>query len=571
MAEYSIQSETLTSIGDEIRTISGISTELKTSEMIAHLTAANANVTSEAELIGQIVNTLIEKSAIQGYVMTEAEAVALAIDQRQSNDSIVFPVFADAHCGFYTDTANAAVNLAGQLTSEIGKRVSFDFVAHLGDYSTGAWDTTRDSTMTDIEDYAALLGSKNPGTPAIWVPGNHDDAPYRATADRMTQADVFRMIGRKSRIGGALCPDGCNYGYLDLDNRNLRVIYLDTDDKRGWSTVDVGSGEEGPAYLNAHNIGAAQLAWLAGTALDFSTKADPSKWSVVVLSHVALNVTGTITDATGTTYTHSTANAATILNAYMTGSSGSISHDATITYDFSNVESRAVIVCCVHGHEHRLTSSTVGGIVSIGCPNIMNGRERASDDGVTYSKTAGTVNGTSFCIITVDREVMKIYADCVGAGYDREFVYSTTIASYTNQIPISTDTDGSVYNGVGYREGYRLSSSGELSSTSGMYVTGFIPAVNTDDVYLKNVTHNRNASDASTQRIAFYDASKTFMFVVGAQSYAAIGKIHDSDGNLIQFKVENYSDYDASNVAFFRICASYIGADSVITVNEPIE
>ena len=142
--------------------------------------------------------------------------------------------------------------------------------------------------------------------------------------------------------------------------------------------------------------------------------------------------------------------------------------------------------------------------------------------------------------------------------------------AYTNQIPISTDTDGTVFNGVGYREGYRLSSSGTLSGSSGMYVTGFIPVKYLDDVYLKNVTYNKNASDASNQRIAFYDGEKNCMFVVGANSSSAIGKIHDAEGNLIQFKAENFSSYDASGVAFFRINGSYIGADSIITVNEVI-
>lgn len=51
-----------------------------------------------------------------------------------------------------------------------------------------------------------------------------------------------------------------------------------------------------------------------------------------------------------------------------------------------------------------------------------------------------------------------IYADCVGVGYDREFTYTTEAVAYTNQIPISTDTDVSVFNGVGYQSGYRLGS-----------------------------------------------------------------------------------------------------------------
>jgi hypothetical protein len=49
--------------------------------------------------------------------------------------------------------------------------------------------------------------------------------------------------------------------------------------------------------------------------------------------------------------------------------------------------------------------------------------------------------------------------------------------TFTNQVPISTDTDDSIFNGVGYIENRRLSSSGGLSSSAqnGSVTTGFIP------------------------------------------------------------------------------------------------
>jgi hypothetical protein len=47
--------------------------------------------------------------------------------------------------------------------------------------------------------------------------------------------------------------------------------------------------------------------------------------------------------------------------------------------------------------------------------------------------------------------------------------------TYTNQIPKSIATDGSIYNGKGYKENYRIpTSSGNESSASGMNLTGFI-------------------------------------------------------------------------------------------------
>ena len=37
---------------------------------------------------------------------------------------------------------------------------------------------------------------------------------------------------------------------------------------------------------------------------------------------------------------------------------------------------------------------------------------------------------------------------------------------YTNQVPKSTDTNGSIYNGTGYKDNTRLSSSGGVSGVT---------------------------------------------------------------------------------------------------------
>lgn len=509
--------------------------------------------------------------SVPDYVRTEAESVARTVNLHQSSDSIVFPFLADAHCGYYTDTENAAATLAGQLLALIGRRVPYDFVVNGGDMANGAWDTTKDLTFTQYEDYTELTAEGQRGIPAVWVPGNHDDAPYIATDNRVNQKELFALVGRKSRIGGAACPNGCNYGYLDLENRKLRVICLDTDDKRSWGTVAVGNGEEAPAYLNAHNLSGAQLQWLASTALDFSGKENPAQWAVVVVSHVALNVSGTITDAVSAeAYAYSTENAAVILGAYKDGSSGSISHnDVTVSYDFTSDQSRASVLCAVHGHNHKFCSETLtGGILSIGCPNVMNGRERASDDGNTYSKTADTAQGTSFCILTIDRETKMIYADCAGAGYDRAFSYSGEEAAYTNQLPASTDTDGTIYNGTGYAEGYYLSS-GTLASASGSYVSGFIPCKIADVLYFENC---QIVTATDKHRFSLYDSDKNHLATIKTTSTASLNQVYGEDGYLdsITIKANSAGSGNDDQIAYIRFCCSYIGADSVVTVNEPI-
>lgn len=511
------------------------------------------------------------------YVLTATDALAKKVVGHVSSDNIVFAVMADAHLGYYTDTANMAGKQAGQALKRLNERSALDFVAHVGDYTTGAWNTTADDALEDNADYQLLIGSKFPGR-AVWCPGNHDDAPYQATANRLTQTQMYAAVGRKNLASGGYTPGNACYGYMDFPGLRLRVIYLDTHDHRSWGTTQLSSGVDNP-YLNADNISAAQLQYLVDHALAFSGVSDPSQWSILVFSHAALTGSGSYTDpVSGTVHPSNTANAATLLKAYATKQSGSITHgDSTVNYDFSAI-TPAQIIACIHGHEHRYADETVGGaFLSICCPNIMNGRERASADGNTYTKTAGTANGTSFCVFSINRADKKIYVDHYGPGIDREFTYTVldpNAPSYTNQLPLATDTDGSVYNGVGWAAGYRLNSSGTPNGYSGSYITGFIPVQLGDTVYLKNVTWQNGISsglNSGNQRISFYDANKNHLAQTNAIGLAgALNGIKDDSGIWTQFTLKNFSGGDLTNAAYFRLNCAGLSADSIITVNEEI-
>lgn len=511
------------------------------------------------------------------YVLTAADALAKKVVGHIGADNIVFAVMADAHLGYYTDTANAAGKQAGQALKRLNERSALDFVAHVGDYATGAWNTTADDTLEDNADYQLLIGSKFPGR-AVWCPGNHDDAPYQATASRLTQTQMYAAIGRKNLVSGGYVPNNACYGYMDFPGLRLRVIYLDTHDHRSWGTTQIGSGADNP-YLNADNISATQLQYLADHALNFSGVSDPSQWSILVFSHAALNGKGSYTDpVSGTVYPSNTANAATLLKAYATKQSGSIAHgDSTVSYDFSAI-TPAQIIACIHGHEHRYANETVGGaFLSICCPNIMNGRERASADGNTYAKTAGTANGTSFCVFSINRTDKKIYVDHYGPGIDREFTYTVLdpdAPSYTNQLQLATDTDGSIYNGVGWAAGYRLNSSGAAEGYNGSYLTGFIPVKFGDIVRLKNVTWQNGVSsglNSGNQRISFYGANKNQLAQTNAIALAGtLNGIKDDSGIWTQFTLKNFSGGNLANTAYFRLNCAGLSAESIITVNEEI-
>jgi hypothetical protein len=87
----------------------------------------------------------------------------------------------------------------------------------------------------------------------------------------------------------------------------------------------------------------------------------------------------------------------------------------------------------------------------------------------------------------------------------------TTISKYTNLVPTSIDTDGSIYGGIGYKAGYRLSSSGAAKEhQSGFpYVTGYMPAKAGDVVRIAGIQWY--VADSAINYICAYDSEFNFI------------------------------------------------------------
>lgn len=150
-----------------------------------------------------------------------------------------------------------------------------------------------------------------------------------------------------------------------------------------------------------------------------------------------------------------------------------------------------------------------------------------------------------------------------------------------NWVPLSTDTDGSIYNGVGYKDGVRLSSSGGISSSAqaGSVTTGFIPwGGDTDVLRLKGVDWVHESG--KHYYVNFYNASKGFLDYMSAQVQG--GGDYD---HILTVTRENgattfvwNTDYGTTNTflqnvrkaKFIRITAKGKGADMIVTINEEI-
>lgn len=539
-----------------------------------------------------------DSASVPTYVLTEAEATAKKVLNHQSADSFTLAWLSDMHVGHVYQALGwkpdeTSVIEAGQGLYELNKECPLDVITFGGDLAAGVHNTTREDGLEQIDKCERYMRPSSFFIPTLRLRGNHDDAPYQATEGRLTPTDLYQRFGRKNIASGANIVKGKNYGYRDFETQKMRVIYLDTHDKEGWvSTKFVLNEDDSCPYLNACNVSAEQLDWLANTALNFSDKEAPSEWGIVICSHTQLNIHATpwtyTDETTGTSYEANTTNVITILTAYLSKGSGSITlNGKTMNYDFSTLTDKAYLYCCINGHNHCEKTYTYGSkkILGIACPAVRDGAERVSADGNTYTKTAGTGDSTSFTVITIDRVNNKIYADIHGAGTDREFdvvVYS----DYTNVLKTAytpptanniTPIDTSVFDGVGYRNGVRLSG-WSLSSNADYVATGVIrwresPGKFTElkPIYIKGATLDLSKSYVRCNIISLSNGG---LYLAQASVSGDSWKTYFT----IETLGENYyklspieANYTWTNIICLQFSLLGKGENLIITLGEPIE
>jgi hypothetical protein len=249
--------------------------------------------------------------------------------------------------------------------------------------------------------------------------------------DYLDADELFPLYGAYNR--GAVFHNGNKergYCYRDFEDWKLRVICLNTSDLKDLTPSD---------SARPICVSTTQGRWFAET-LDMSSKTNASEWSILILSHAPLD------------WGKACIYLCDILKAYVEGGTcNAVTHDGvTITYNYSGKNAATIIGNC-HGHNHnfkvdylrRLVSGSTTEAISIKrfcIPNACfersnergeNGLESGTDgvfdieygEETSYEKVAGTEKDTAFCVVTIDTVARKIYADCYGAGIDREISY----------------------------------------------------------------------------------------------------------------------------------------------------
>ena len=148
------------------------------------------------------------------------------------------------------------------------------------------------------------------------------------------------------------------------------------------------------------------------------------------------------------------------------------------------------------------------------------------------------------------------------------------VPTVINQVPISTDLDGTIYNGVGYKNDVRLSSSGGVSGTAqiGSVVTGFIPYTYPAIVQIKGATWANIPATEGHYYVNAYNANRTFIAGVAAtDDFAPEVVSYDASTGTTTFDFSKWSDTNATRQAFeqasfIRLNAKGSGANLIVTL-----
>lgn len=150
---------------------------------------------------------------------------------------------------------------------------------------------------------------------------------------------------------------------------------------------------------------------------------------------------------------------------------------------------------------------------------------------------------------------------------------ATKIVSYTNQVPISTDADGNVYNGTGYKDGYRINSSGAEVALNRFATTGFIPFTKGQTIRIggEGITYAEYGC-----LLMFYDTAKNCVLNAGI-GYQHVGNSTYGTWTTEDTSVfcldpfDTYPNTLSGNSGYIRISAKGSGANLIVTLDERIE
>lgn len=331
------------------------------------------------EQISQINNEISIIPHIPSFVTTEAKITFNRVCQYANVGSYMLGFITDVHSG-----NNTRYNQVYYL-NEVNKIFGFDVLINNGDIGLDVGETTEGARELMYN----IKKGMNCTSPWILNKGNHERL--------VSQNELGQIFNRpsKSQFHNIIFGDNTGlYGYLDNQDKKVRMIYLNTSDTDDNSHIAVSE---------------AQINWLVNTLAS-----TPNGYNNIIVSHVCLYPTGS--------ETYSDAPCIVVLKNiildYANKRSGSgQEYGYNISWDFTSANGK--VVCCLAGHSHFNKAMKYDGVNFI----VRSGYPGFTPEDLPDGATNDNFNANTQCnfdvLVVLDNSNAKIFRIGVG-GADRD-------------------------------------------------------------------------------------------------------------------------------------------------------
>lgn len=371
---------------------------------VTEQTLPAAGISAERELVKNASPAEMQRSIVR------------AVQRVRKPDSLVCSIITDTHYQSRPPFSVSRFNYSYigslqtmQVMADVAKAAKADFVGHCGDVVDGV--NPGKNIDQDLQTVMKTLQSS--GLPVLLAKGNHDDGSLWAARVKQgnvvhSQADWFRTVVQKTLDAGAVGDDSrpaAGYYYMDFPSSRTRVIVLNCSENSHELNPD---GTLKFHSIGITDIGARQINWLAGKALNFRDKADRTKWGVLFIAHISLSQ--------DTMPNVRTLNG--VLQAFLDGGiyagesyPGVCGVDpGKVSCDFTD-QGPMKIYGSFYGHHHRLYVDSFyrhnGRLLELNFPTAL-----------ARQNELGTGNGNGFAMLVLNPGENKLYLFRYGRGSD---------------------------------------------------------------------------------------------------------------------------------------------------------
>lgn len=512
----------------------------------------------------------------------------------------------DFSFGHGTTTSTDLKQQVGELASYLDE--AYDGLPQfrcVGNHDTGQYNTTEHGSVN-----TALVGKEY----LFGAIGKYcEGAIYGSTEYGYCYRDFtnkkLRVICLNSSEGETLYGDATSYAMSPAQLEWFAQTLYDVGGRSGWSVIVLSHFPLDFVFKDMYKASGIVKAYVEGTSTTQNSKTfnysghNGAKFIAGFHGHVHCFSTSklhTITNSTGTKFDAwrvAVPNTGYYRqNQYADVTKYGINWGETTTYDkvADTYQDCAFVINVVNPSEQKIYSfcygagydrvigyaKTVYYTVSNSLTNITTSETAISwEENQPYTATLTPADGYELGNVTVTMGgtdiTSTVYANGVinidkVTGNITITANAVKITAYTNQIPISTDTDGSVYNGKGFKENSYLSG-GNVGTKSGYEVTGYIPVKPNDIVRFSGLSFD-TTDDACRISTFKNDASRTYITISKASQLSNLwgsGRVVIENENITQITIPNTTQF--ADIGYIRIGADDIDDDSIITVNEVIE